>query len=138
MKSLLSSFIYYLLGFFAAFNFVNGIVFNIDPFLGVFLLVLGLSLINSTSKPITHLFSMPTNGFGKFLISFSMNLAALFLISNFTDFFAFRSGFIPSFSIIGYNISSYRFGSHASIALSAFLITIVVSFLEWLAPGKKR
>lgn len=119
-------------------QYFTGIRYGGDSAKTLFLVSLGLGLVNLMAKPLMRLISLPTEGVGFLILNFLVNLGAFFIFNRFLSGFSITSGSLLRLNIFGFVLNSYDLTVFWSFCLTSVMFCLAFGFLMWLTDGKKK
>jgi len=131
MKSIVRNIAFYAFALFALTQFLDGV--RISG--GFATYVLGgiiLSLIFLIIKPILNLIALPLNIITLGLFSFFSNVIILYILTVFVPDIKINAFQFNGYSLSGFIIPKVYLNSLFAFVVSAFSLSIIVSFLTWL------
>jgi len=102
----------------------------------VWLSILALSILFFFLRPIISVVSLPTRGSVFLLISFISTSIVLYVLGNILPDLTFEPTTLESLNIAGFMLPSKELSSLAAMIFSAFIVSFVYLFLEWLCRRK--
>ena len=127
------------------FLFVTLSLFSAQQIVGAFgysssrtawLSILAISILFFFLRPIISVVSLPTRGSVFLLISFISTGIVLYVLGNILPDLTFKSVTLESLNIAGFMLPSKELSSLAAMIFSAFIVSFVYLFLEWLCRRK--
>lgn len=129
MRHLLKSALTTIATIYIAYSLIPTVSFGIDP-KNILLFSGGLWIISQVVNPIFSIILLPINLLTFGLVSFILNVAFIFALLNFLPGFSIQSYNFPGAEIDGIILPAYNFTQIYTIALFAFIVTMVQKVLH--------
>ncbi|OGC47133.1 hypothetical protein A2886_00605 [candidate division WWE3 bacterium RIFCSPHIGHO2_01_FULL_42_13] len=115
---------------------VSGIDFGANPEQNMILLLVALVLLNLFIIPILRILSLPHMGLGFILLNFLLTLTVLYILTIFITDLSIVETTLPELRIFGFVLPSRLLSVVESAAASAFVLSFVYHFFEWLCEKR--
>ena len=102
----------------------------------VWLSILAVSILFFFLRPIISVVSLPTRGTVFLLISFISTGIVLYVLGNILPDLTFEPVTLESLNIFGFMLPSKELSGVGAMIFSAFIVSFVYLFLEWLCRRK--
>ncbi|HAI63098.1 MAG: hypothetical protein UU64_C0015G0004 [candidate division WWE3 bacterium GW2011_GWF2_41_45] len=136
MKGVIKNFTFVLISLFSANYVLSALFYGSDP--KTFLTIsLALTALFYLGKPLLATFGLPTRGVGFLFIATILTTLTLYVLTIFLPAFTIMETTLSDLIILGVMLPSKSLTAFWSALFSAFIISMVYTFFEWLSVSKK-
>ncbi|KKS65884.1 hypothetical protein A2380_00310 [candidate division WWE3 bacterium RIFOXYB1_FULL_43_24] len=136
MRGVIKNLTYILISLFSANYVLSSLFYGDDP--KTFIIVaFALSVLFYLGKPLLATFGLPTKGIGFLFIATILTTLTLYVLTIFLPDFTLRETTLSDLIIFGFMLPSKSLTAFWSALFSAFIISMVYTFFEWLSGSKK-
>jgi hypothetical protein len=96
------------------------------------LVILALILLNIFMIPLFRILSLPHYGFSFMLLNFILTFVIMYVLTILLSSFEAVETTISQLRIFGFVVPSRKLSAISALAFSAFTISVVYHFIEWL------
>lgn len=136
MKGIIRTFTFVLISLYAT-NYVLTSLFYAGDIKTFIVIALALTLLFYLGKPLLATFGLPTRGIGFLFIATILSTLTLYVLTIFLPEFTILETTLSDLIILGFMLPSKSLTAFWSALFSAFIISMVYTFFEWLCVSKK-
>lgn len=137
MRIFLRSLVFSYISIFITQHLIGGLLFTGNIIQTMFVVTLGLGLLNMFMPPILKIISLPTKGVTYIFLSFILVLITLYVFTLFIPGFYIQETTISKLIILGVVLPSKHLTAIWSVVFTSLVFTVFYSFFMWLCKGKK-
>lgn len=136
MKRLIRTFVFVLISI-ECVNFVLSSLFYGNSQWAFFIVCVALTALFFFSRPFLAIFGLPNSGLGFVFIGTILSVLTLYVLTMFLPEFMVLKTTVANLNIFGFVLPSKSLTVFWSALFSAFILSLVYTFLEWLSAHKK-
>ncbi|KKS06842.1 hypothetical protein A3K01_01020 [candidate division WWE3 bacterium RIFOXYD1_FULL_43_17] len=136
MRGIIRTFTFVLISIFST-NYVLTSLFFAGDTKTFLVIAVALTLLYYLGKPLLATFGLPTRGIGFLFIATILTTLTLYVLTIFLPEFTIMETTLSDLIIFGFMLPSKSLTAFWSALFSAFIISMVYTFFEWLCASKK-
>jgi len=136
MKGIIRTFIFVLISLFSTNYVLSSLFYGSDQKTFV-IIALALTLLFYLGKPLLATFGLPTRGVGFLFIATILSTLTIYVLTIFLPDFTIMETTLSDLIIFGFMLPSKSLTAFWSALFSAFILSVVYTFFEWLCVSKK-
>ncbi|HBY09996.1 hypothetical protein A2473_02340 [candidate division WWE3 bacterium RIFOXYC2_FULL_42_13] len=136
MKGIIRTFIFVLISLFSTNYVLSSLFYGSDQKTFV-IIALALTLLFYLGKPLLATFGLPTRGVGFLFIATILSTLTIYVLTIFLPDFTIMETTLSDLIIFGFMLPSKSLTAFWSALFSAFILSVVYTFFEWLCASKK-
>src|SRR3989304_3517243 len=136
MKGIIRTFTFVLISLYST-NYVLTSLFYAGDIKTFIVIALALTLLFYLGKPFLATFGLPTKGIGFLFIATILSTLTIYVLTIFLPEFTIMETTLSDLIIFGFMLPSKSLTAFWSALFSAFIISMVYTFFEWLCASKK-
>ena len=136
MRGIIRTFTFVLISIFST-NYVLTSLFFAGDTKTFLVIAVALTLLYYLGKPLLATFGLPTRGIGFLFIATILTTLTHYVLTIFLPEFTIMETTLSDLIIFGFMLPSKSLTAFWSALFSAFIISMVYTFFEWLCASKK-
>ena len=136
MKGIIRTFTFVLISLFSTNYVLSSLFYGSDQKTFV-IIALALTLLFYLGKPLLATFGLPTKGVGFLFIATILSTLTIYVLTIFLPDFTIMETTLSDLIIFGFMLPSKSLTAFWSALFSAFILSVVYTFFEWLCASKK-
>ena len=136
MKGIIRTFTFVLISLFSTNYVLSSLFYGSDQKTFV-IIALALTLLFYLGKPLLATFGLPTCGVGFLFIATILSTLTIYVLTIFLPDFTIMETTLSDLIIFGFMLPSKSLTAFWSALFSAFILSVVYTFFEWLCVSKK-
>ncbi len=136
MKGIIRTFTFVLISLFSTNYVLSSLFYGSDQKTFV-IIALALTLLFYLGKPLLATFGLPTRGVGFLFIATILSTLTIYVLTIFLPDFTIMETTLSDLIIFGFMLPSKSLTAFWSALFSAFILSVVYTFFEWLCASKK-
>ena len=136
MKGIIRTFTFVLISLFSTNYVLSSLFYGSDQKTFV-IVALALTLLFYLGKPLLATFCLPTKGVGFLFIATILSTLTIYVLTIFLPDFTIMETTLSDLIIFGFMLPSKSLTAFWSALFSAFILSVVYTFFEWLCASKK-
>ncbi len=136
MKRVIRTFVFVLISLYCT-NYVLSSLYYGEDIKAFVVLALALTLLFFIGKPLLMTFGLPHKGIGFLFIATILSTLSLYVLTLFLPGFTILETTLSDLIIFGFMLPSKSLTVFWSALFSAFILSMVYTFFEWLCTQKK-
>jgi len=136
MKGIIRTFTFVLISLFSTNYVLSSLFYGSDQKTFV-IVALALTLLFYLGKPLLATFGLPTKGVGFLFIATILSTLTIYVLTIFLPDFTIMETTLSDLIIFGFMLPSKSLTAFWSALFSAFILSVVYTFFEWLCASKK-